>query len=86
MIDALCPWNEGTWSLRTSESDTEVSKTTADPDFVAPASTMAMLLFGQISPSEAWRMGRLETGDPPALARCDALLRTAHQPFCPDHF
>ena len=86
VIDALCPWNEGTWSLRTSGSDTEVSKTTADPDFVAPVSTMAMLLFGQISPTEAWRMGRLETGDPPALARCDALFRTAHRPFCPDHF
>ncbi|HEY8746229.1 MAG TPA: sterol carrier protein domain-containing protein [Chloroflexota bacterium] len=63
-----------------------MSRTSAKPDFAAPVSTIAMLLYGQLSPTEAWRMGRLETADPPALARCDALLRTDYRPFCADHF
>jgi len=74
------------WSLRTSGGDTEVRKTTADPDFVAPVSTIAMLLYGQLSPTEAWRMGRLEAPTGESLARYDTLLRSGYRPFCADHF
>lgn len=84
--DELCPWNAGGWELQTSGAETTVTRSTAKPDFTAPISTMAQLLFGQISATEAWRMGRLESADPRALARCDALLRTAYRPFCADHF
>jgi predicted acetyltransferase len=86
VVDNLCPWNEGTWALETSGSETSVVRTTAAPLFTAPVSTLSMLLFGQLSASAAWAMGRLEASDPATLARCDALLRTAHRPFCPDHF
>ena len=74
------------WSLRTSGGDTELRKTTADPDFVAPVSTIAMLLYGQLSPTEAWRMGRLEAPTGESLARYDTLLRSGYRPFCADHF
>lgn len=86
VVDQLCPWNEGTWALETSGSETTVVRTTAPPMLTAPVSTLAMLLFGQLSASAARAMGRLEASDHADLARCDALLRTAHRPFCPDHF
>ncbi len=86
VIDPLCPWNEGTWLLETSGAETSVTRTRRQADFVAPVSTLAMLLFGEISVSEAWRMGRLEASADAALARGDALLRTRFRPFCADHF
>lgn len=86
VVDPVCPWNEGTWLLETSGAETSVTRTTRQPDFVAPASTLAMLLFGQISVTEAWRMGRLEAPTSESLARHDALLRTGYRPFCADHF
>ncbi|MHB8578043.1 MAG: GNAT family N-acetyltransferase [Dehalococcoidia bacterium] len=85
-VDPMCPWNEGTWELQTSGVETTVTRTRAAPDFTAPISTLAMLLFGQLSPSEAARMGRLEAHDASVLAAGDRLLATRYRPFCPDHF
>jgi predicted acetyltransferase len=86
VVDSLCPWNEGTWELQTSGVETTVTRTRARPDFTAPIGTLSMLLFGQLSASEAARMGRLEAHDQRALLRIDHLLGTRHRPFCADHF
>jgi hypothetical protein len=51
-----------------------------------PVTTLALLLFGQISATEAWRMGRLDAHDREALPAWDATLRTRYRPFCGDAF
>ena len=86
VVDPLCPWNEGTWTLETDGTEAGVARSRAEADFRAPISTLAMLLFGQVSVTEAQRMGRLEAGAGVNLRRCDDLLGTSHRPFCPDHF
>jgi predicted acetyltransferase len=85
-VDPICPWNEGTWTLETDGDAAEVRRGGGMPAFTAPIDTLAMLLFGQISASEGWRMGRLETADPAMLPAADRLLSTLYRPFCADHF
>jgi predicted acetyltransferase len=84
--DDLCPWNAGRWRLETDGSATTVERTSAEPEVTLPASTLALLLFGQISATEAARMGRLDVHDAAALPTWDALWRTTYRPFCPDNF
>lgn len=84
--DPICRWNEGTWTLETDGAETSMRRGGGVPAFSAPIDTLSMLLFGQISASEAWRMGRLETADPAALPTADRLLCTQYRPFCADHF
>jgi len=45
-----------------------------------------MLFFGQISATEASRMGRLAVFEQEALPLWDRVLRTAYRPFCADMF
>lgn len=84
--DEMCPWNAGRWQLETSGTETRVSRTTAEPQLMLPVTTLAMLLFGTISATDAQRMGRLDAHDPDALATWDTLMRTSYAPFCPDSF
>ncbi|HLZ71659.1 MAG TPA: GNAT family N-acetyltransferase [Dehalococcoidia bacterium] len=84
--DSLCPWNEGTWTLEVDGADASVRRGGGTALFSAPIDTLSMLLFGQLSATEAWRMGRLDCPDPDALAGADRLLSTAYRPFCADHF
>ena len=84
--DELCPWNGGRWKLETSGAETAVARTDQSPQFIVSVSTLAMLVFGQISASEASRMGLLEALDDKALAQADTLFRTAYRPACADIF
>ena len=51
-----------------------------------PVSTLAMLMFGQVSASEAARMARLGVGDDNALPLWDKVMRTRYRPACADDF
>jgi hypothetical protein len=51
-----------------------------------PISTLAMLVFGQISATEAARMGRLTVDDHNALPVWDKVMRASYRPFCADLF
>jgi predicted acetyltransferase len=84
--DEMCPWNAGRWSLETSGSETRVDRTTAEPHLTMPIQTLSMLLFGQITPTEAARMGRLDAHDEAALHLWDAAMRTRYRPYCADQF
>lgn len=88
LADDLCPWNTGAWELTTASDGGATARLAdgADADLSLPASTLAMLLFGQISASEAARMGRLQVHDACSLVRWDAALRTQYRPFCADHW
>jgi predicted acetyltransferase len=86
LADDMCPWNRGRWKLETSEKGSMVTATRQTPQVKMPVSTLALLLFGQISATEAARMGRLDAPKPEALPAWDNVMRTLYRPTCPDMF
>ena len=86
VLDDLCQWNQGRWKLETSTDGTSINRTSESSQLVIPISTLAMLVFGQISATEAARMGRLDVLDYSALPLWDRVMRTSYRPFCPDMF
>lgn len=86
ITDDLCPWNQGRWKLETSTEGSSISRTGEEPQLVMPISTLAMLIFGHISASEAARMGRLDVNEDSTLPMWDKVMRTKYRPFCDDIF
>lgn len=86
--DDLCPWNTGAWQLITGVEGSQVRhlEAGATVDLTLAPSTLAMLLFNQVSATEAERMGRLELHDARVLPAWDAALRTKYRPFSADHW
>ena len=86
VMDDFCLWNQGKWEVDISAGGTEIHSTEKTPQLVMPVSTLAMLFFGQITASEAARMGRLDVSDSKALPLWDRVMRTDYRPFCADMF
>ncbi len=86
VVDELCPWNAGRWRLEAAAGEGRVERTDEGPQLVMPVSTLAMLVFGQVSASQAARMGRLGVNQPDALPRWDDVMRTRYRPACADMF
>ena len=82
LVDALCPWNEGEWSLETAAEGSVAHRLDgASPHLTLDPATLAMVLFGHITATQAARMGRIDVHDHDALPRWDAAMRTAYAPF-----
>ena len=86
VLDDLCPWNRGRWQMEASAEGTAVSRTGKKPQLTMPISTLAMLVFGQISATEAARMGRLTVQEESALPVWDGVMCASYRPFCADLF
>jgi predicted acetyltransferase len=86
VIDEFCPWNAGKWKLDATPSGAEMKQTSESPQITIPVSTLAMLMFGQISASESARMARLDVHDKDALETWDRVMRTPYRPYCADVF
>ncbi len=86
IIDKLCPWNEGTWKLETSPDGATIKRTDEEPQLEMPVSTLALLYFGQVSATEAARMGRLDVHEPGSIASWDSVMGTRYRPGCADMF
>lgn len=86
LVDEFCPWNDGTWLLETEAGAGAVTRTGETPRVTMPPGTLAKLVFGRMSASEAARAGLLDAADPQILDAWDTALRTRHPPFCADHF
>jgi predicted acetyltransferase len=84
--DDLCPWNNGRWKLEASTDKSYVNRTDEEPQLVMPISTLALLLFGQISATEAARMARLDVDSEGSLSLWDRVMRTKYRPACADMF
>ncbi len=84
--DDICPWNTGKWKLETSAKSSRVTKTRLPAQLKLPASTLAMLLFNQITATEAMRMHRLDTSNTDALKKWDGVMQTQYKPGCADNF
>lgn len=86
VADTLCPWNDGRWQLETSDDGVLVERSTQQPELLMPIDTLAMLIFGQISPTQAVRMGRAKPSEGCDLSKWDRVMQTRHKAFCPDFF
>ncbi len=86
VIDDLCPWNNGGWKLEASATGSAIVRTKAEPDLTLPISTLTLLVFGQISATQAARMGRLDVFKDKTLSTWDKVMKTQYAPFCPDMF
>ena len=86
VADTLCPWNDGRWQLKISDDGVLVERSTHQPELMMPVDTLAMLIFGQISPTQAVRMGRAEAFEGCDLFKWDRVMQTRHKAFCPDFF
>lgn len=87
LTDDVCPWNTGTWQVLTGADDAEVTPlASGTPDVSLRPGTLAMLLFGQITASEAARYGKLTVHNTAALPIWDKTLRTKVRPFTADHW
>ena len=86
LVDNLCTWNAGRWQVDVGDGESRTTSTTTTPDLTLSANTFAMILFGQISTSEAVRAGRVELHDASKLATWDNVFKTQWAPFTPDHW
>lgn len=87
LVDTFCEWNHGRWSVATTTEGGEVSHIDGqDVDVTLTPDTLASLVFGRYSASEAHRAGLLEgVRDRAVLDRWDAALRLAHPPYEAEH-
>jgi predicted acetyltransferase len=88
VVDPLCDWNSGVFTVETAGGATEVSRTGGEGDLTVPVAALAVLLAGHRSPTELARAG-LVTGDDngdKALRAADGLFATTFTPWCPDGF
>ncbi|MFC1948057.1 enhanced intracellular survival protein Eis [Chloroflexota bacterium] len=86
ITDNVCQWNEKIWELEASVNGSSIKETGKTPQLEMPASTLSLLYFGQISATEAARMGRLDVNDPNCLPAWDRVMRTRYKPACADGF
>ena len=85
--DNLCTWNSGQWQIYTGPDDAEVTRLeSGTPDVSLKPGTLAMLLFGHITASQAARYGKLTVHNPDALPTWDRTLRVKFRPFTADHW
>lgn len=82
--DKMCPWNNGRWHMEISNGKGTIKKTDKPPEVTMPIDSFVMIFFGQISATEAMRMGRLGSLKEETLRRYDRLLKTDYMPFCGD--
>lgn len=84
--DAMCPWNADRWALEAGAEGAAISRTKESPQLTLDVSTLALLMFGTITPSHAVHIGRAEASAGAPLDLWDAIWRTKHAPYCPDGF
>ena len=80
--DAVCPWNEGRWSL---ESGAAV-RTDAEPDLALDVSALGSAYLGAVSFAELRAAGRVEELREGAVARADTVFAWRPLPWCPEIF
>lgn len=84
--DAMCPWNDGSWSLVTRDGRAEVARTERESQISLYASALGAAYLGTFTFTELRNAGRLDASDPGAVATANALFRTDVAPYCAEIF
>ena len=87
LVDSFCAWNAGAWRVVTSVEGGQAGRIDGqDVDFTLTPDTLASLVFGRFSATQAAGAGLLEgVRGREALARWDAVLRLEHVPHEAEH-
>jgi predicted acetyltransferase len=86
LVDDFCEWNHGRWRLEAGPDGSAAHRHDGDVDLRLRPDTLASLVFGQISTTDAWRAGLVEdVRDVGVLERWDATLRTKYRPHEAEH-
>jgi predicted acetyltransferase len=82
VLDRFCPWNEGRWRV----SDAGAERVATAPELRCDVTALGSVYLGGFTWARLTRAMRVEEVRPGAVARADALFRTAHAPWCPEIF
>jgi predicted acetyltransferase len=86
LLDPFCPWNAGSWRLATSPEGGHATRIDGQAvDLALTPDTLASLVFGRFTATDAARAGLLENVDHAALPRWNEVLRLAHPPHEAEH-
>jgi predicted acetyltransferase len=86
LTDEFCPWNAGRWSLAVDGGMPLVELTNDAPDIACDIADLGAAYLGGISFTRLADAARARELQPGAVARADALFRTARPPWCPKVF
>jgi predicted acetyltransferase len=84
--DDFCPWNAGRYVLESDGTTASCRPSTAEPDVVLPAASLATMYFGGTRASALARAARAEECRPGALRIADAMFAAERAPWCPEHW
>ena len=84
--DPICHWNRGRWKITTTTGRAIVSRSDEPAELYMTIDTLTLLFFGQVSATQASRMGRLKAMNTAVLFVADRLFETRYKPFCADIF
>ncbi len=82
VADRFCPWNDGRWRV----GEGGVKRTEGEPELRCDVTALGSAYLGGFTWSQLARGLRVEELRPGAIARADALFRTAPAPWCPEIF
>jgi predicted acetyltransferase len=81
-VDQFCPWNEGRWEVGEGGS----KRTEREPELRCDVTALGSVYLGGFTWAQLAQALRVEELRPGAIARADALFRTARAPWCPEIF
>jgi predicted acetyltransferase len=81
VADAFCPWNAGRWRVGDG-----VKRADTEPELRCDVTALGSVYLGGFTWAQLAAALRVEELRPGAIARADALFRTAVGPWCPEIF
>jgi predicted acetyltransferase len=86
IADPFCPWNQDTWRLSSTGREADVERTDEQADLKLDVKDLAAAYLGGFSFARLAGAGRVQEMRAGAVARADAMFRTARAPWCPEIF
>jgi predicted acetyltransferase len=86
VADAMCDWNNATFSLETNGPSAEARRTTDEPDLTMTPNSLATLVAGHRPATFLHRIGLIEAKDRGSLALADGMFATDYAPHCLNDF
>ena len=86
LVDPLCPWNAGVWTLEAGPDGASLRRGTAAPELRLSAAELSAMYLGTTACTSLARAGRLDALTPGAASSADGLFRSDTAPWCLDDF
>ena len=85
VTDALCPWNDGEWTLRVTNGRGKVEQG-GEPEIALDVSALAAVYLGGFTFGQLHRALRLDECTGEAIAKADNMFRAGIAPWCAENF